>query len=88
MSHYCCSRCNQRYEYCACKSSLTSTGNIRLTPEEIRSMTNFMLVRQRSIAEDIFKKYNTTHEYGIKSALKEAAFQGYLEGYKQGSKEN
>lgn len=87
MSHYCCSRCNQRYEYCTCKSSLTSAGNIRITPEEIRGMTNFMLVRQRSIAEDIFEKYNTNHEDGIKSALKEAAFQGYLEGYKQGSKE-
>lgn len=87
MSHYCCNRCNQRYEYCICKSSLTSAGSVRLTSEEITSMLNFTLVRQRSIAEDIFKKYSTTHEDGVKSALKEAALQGYLEGYKQGSKE-
>lgn len=43
-------------------------------------MSKFSCYHQPEIVDEIFKKWNTTHPMGVKAALSDAAWQGFLIG--------
>ena len=49
------------------------------TTDHLILLSHFGTSKQHSIVEDIFSKYNTSHDGGIKAALSDAAWQGYCQ---------
>jgi len=56
------------------------TQEEKLTPSEIMQMSIFYLEPLSELTEDVFNKYNLTHYQGIKAAIRQAAWEGFVKG--------
>ena len=52
----------------------------KLTPFEMIQMSNFSQGVLNDLTEDVFSKYNLTHHKGIKAAIRQAAWEGFVKG--------
>lgn len=48
--------------------------------DETYIMSHFYVTKQDVIANEIFKDYNTSHPVGVKAALNNAAWRGFIAG--------
>jgi len=46
---------------------------------ELILLANFATTEQKNIVVDVFSRYNTTHDTGIKTAIGQAAWLGYCQ---------
>lgn len=52
----------------------------KLTAFEIMQMSRFSQGVLSELTEDVFSRYNLTHHQGIKAAIRQAAWEGFVKG--------
>lgn len=55
-----------------------------MSPSESTLMAKFMVYKQQAIADKVLNDWNCSHFSGVKAALNEAAWQGFLAGLEAG----